>query len=183
MTRVSVVDNTKHAGAIVTMKPYTGTVAGITSEYINLSPDNLMLTALGPNVFLHSGSGEDVLTVTGGRNILDGGTGSNFLVGGSGTDTFYLDARAGGFTWSTIVNFHKTDDVTIWGWQAGVSKETWIENAGAAGYLGATLQINLNGTGAATDRLTFAGYTVAQASHFVQEAGSVAGTPYLHISA
>jgi len=182
MTQVSVVDNTKHAGAIVTMKPYTGTVAGITSEYINVSPDNLILTALGPNVFLRSGAGEDVLTAAGGRNVLDGGTGSNFLVGGSGTDTFFLDARASAFTWSTIVNFHKSDDVTIWGWQTGVSTEKWVENAGAAGYRGATLQIDLNGKGTVTDQLTFAGSTVAQASRYVQEAGSAGGNPYLHIS-
>ncbi len=183
MTQLSIVDNTKHAGGIVTMKPYTGTVAGITSEYISASADNLILTALGPNVFLYGGPGEDVLVAQGGRNILDGGSGSNFLVGGTGTDTFYVDGSSSAFTWSTIVNFHKTDDVTIWGWQAGVSSATWVPNLGATGFTGATLKIDINGKGAVTDQLTFAGYSVAQASQFVQTAGNVAGNPYLHITA
>ncbi len=182
MTQLSIVDNTKHAGGIVTMQPYTGTVPGITSEYISASADNLILTALGPNVFLYGGPGEDVLAVQSGRNILDGGSGSNFLVGGTGTDTFYIDGRSDAFTWSTIVNFHASDDVTIWGWQAGVSTATWVANLGAAGFTGATLRIDINGKGAVTDQLTFAGYSVAQATQLTQSAGSVAGNPYLHIS-
>ncbi len=182
VTQMAIVDNTKHAGSIITMKPYTGTVAGITSEYISASADSLILTALGPNVFIYGGTGEDVIAAQSGRNILDGGSGSNFLVGGSGTDTFYLDARSDSFTWNTIVNFHHTDDVTIWGWQPGVSTATWVANLGAQGFTGATLKIDINGKGAVTDQLTFAGYSVAQASQFVQAAGTVAGNPYLHIS-
>ncbi len=182
MTDLSVKNTTNGAGRIITMKPYTGTVPGITSEYITVSHANLILTALGPNVFLHGGSGEDVLAVQSGRNILDGGPGSNFLVGGTGTDTFYVDGRGAAFTWSTIVNFHLGDDVTIFGWLPGVSTETWVANEGAAGYTGATLKIDINGKGAVTDQLTFAGISVAQASHFVQTAGSTGGTSYLHIT-
>jgi Ca2+-binding RTX toxin-like protein len=183
MTDLVVEDAKKGGGHIITMKPYTGTVPGITSQFITVTPDNVIMVARGPNVFLHSGSGNDFIEVQSGRNILDGGSGSNFLVGGNGTDTFYLDARSTAFSWSTIVNFHTGDDVTIWGWLPGVSTESWAENLGAAGHTGATLKIDINGKGAVTDQLTFAGFSVAQASHFVQQAGSVAGTPYLHITA
>ena len=182
VTQMAIVDNTKHAGSIITMQPYTGSVAGITSEYISVSPDNLILTALGPNVFIYGGTGEDVIAAQSGRNVLDGGSGSNFLVGGTGTDTFYVDAVSSAFTWSTIVNFHHTDDVTIWGWQPGISTAAWVANLGAAGFTGATLQVDINGKGAVTDQLTFAGFSVAQASQFVQAAGTVAGNPYLHIT-
>ena len=48
MTQLAVQDVTKHVGNIVTMQPYTGPVPGITSQYISVSPDNLILTALGP---------------------------------------------------------------------------------------------------------------------------------------
>jgi serralysin len=183
MTRLAINDTTKHAGAIITLKPYAGPVPGVTSEYISVSTDNLMLTALGPNVFLQSGAGNDVLTALGGRNVLDGGSGSNTLIGGTGTDTFYLDAQGKAFTLDTIVNFHKGDDLTIWGWLPGVSRATWVADHGPAGYTGATLQIDIDGKGAITDRLTFAGYSVAQAKQFQEGAASVAGHSYLHITA
>jgi serralysin len=71
-----------------------------------------------PNAFLRSGSGTDGLNVSlvNGNNILDGGTGSNFLTGGTGSDTFYMDDRdPASPVFSTVVNFHSGDNVTVWG--------------------------------------------------------------------
>ena len=39
--------------------PYTGPTAGLTTEFADLSPDNLNIAALTPNVFIYSGTGED----------------------------------------------------------------------------------------------------------------------------
>ncbi len=64
-------------------------------QFIDITTDNLNITANVPNSFIHSGAGEDAIDVSkaNGTNVLDGGTSSNFLVGGSGTDTFFVDDR------------------------------------------------------------------------------------------
>jgi serralysin len=72
-----------------------------------------------------------------GNNILDGFTNSNFLTGGTGHDTFYMDDRGPTSPiFSTIVNFHKGDDATVWGVTAADFKQTILENQGAAGFTG-----------------------------------------------
>lgn len=59
-------------------------------------------------------------------------------------DTFFLDGRASGVSWSTITDFELgTDKATIWGWKAGVSRVSTafadFNNGGASGYTGLTL--------------------------------------------
>ena len=148
-------------------EPYTGPVVGITTEIIIATSDNINVTANIPNVFIHTGSGEDALQALSGTNVLDGSTGSNFLVGGTGspatnTDTFFLDDRANSPTppgitgiWSTVVNFHSGDNATVW----GVTPKDFItmtNNLGAAGATGLTWDFQTGGTDA---KLTLAGYT------------------------
>src|SRR3954449_3995958 len=97
---------------------YTGPVTGLNWQYLNMSPDNLNITANVPNAFIHSGSGQDAIDVShaNGNNVLDGGTGSNFLVGGAGANTFFLDDRnPSAALWSTLVHFHSGDAATVWG--------------------------------------------------------------------
>jgi hypothetical protein len=172
------------AGRLVPSSPYTGAVPGITDQFIDVNPVNLVIAATGPNIFLRSGAGNDALLVVAGRNVLDAGTGSNFMVGGTNsTDTFFVDGRGTGVTWSSIIHFHPGDDATIWGWNQGVSKMTWADGQGAAGYTGATVHIQLAGNGVINDSMTFVGYTVAQAQKFAMSAGVVQGNAYLHFAA
>jgi len=98
--------------------PYTGPVPGIQQEIILITGDNLNVKAQIPNVFIHTGSGNDAIDVSGvnGNNILDGFTGTNFLTGGLGLDTFFVDDRnASEDIFSTIKGFHSGDNVTVWG--------------------------------------------------------------------
>ena len=118
---------------------YTGPVEGLDHQYINLSPDNLNITALVPNSFIHSGAGEDAIDVShvNGNNVLDGSTGSNFLVGGTGTDVFFVDDRvAAADIWSTVANFHSGDAVTLYGITQNGFSLNWSDNQGAAGLYG-----------------------------------------------
>jgi len=167
-------------------QPYTGPVRVLQQQYINLTPDNLNITASTPNWFVHSGGGEDAIAVSSGTNVLDGGAGSNFLTGGSGTDTFFVDARgAAATTWSTVVNFHAADAVTLWGVTPGDFMFSWSDGAGAVGATGLTL------TAQAASRpevlLTLAGFTQADLTNgrlgvsFGTDAGS--GSGYLSIRA
>ena len=60
-----------------------------------------------------------------GADVIDGGTGSTFISGGGrvDADTFFLDGRGAGVSWSTITDFEQgLDRATIWGWKAGVSR-------------------------------------------------------------
>ena len=164
--------------------PYSGPYTELQWQFFSLNSDNVVLWAQSPNTYLVGGSGDDALTATSGTNVLDGRGGSNFLVGGTRTDTFFLDPRNQGTTWDTIVNFHGSEMVTIWGYQAGVSKYTIEADKGAAGYTGATLRIDLNGTGDFNHTsLTFAGHSVDDVSHFTLSTGEASGQPYLMIHA
>jgi probable HAF family extracellular repeat protein len=146
--------------------PYPGAVVGLISEYINVTTDNLAITAQTPNSFIHSGSGQDAIDVSkvGGNNVLDGGTGSNFLVGGKGDDTFFLDDRGAlSPLWDTVVGFHSGDNATIWGITQAGFKLTWMNNEGAVGYKGLTGDFTAAGHPDA--KITLAGYSTADLSN------------------
>jgi Ca2+-binding RTX toxin-like protein len=155
---IAALDTSTQQPIAVAASHYSGPVAGLQGEYINITSDNLNITASTPNWFIHSGSGFDAIAASSGNNVLDGGTGSNFLVGGSGSDTFFVDNRgASADTWSTIVNFHSGDAVTIWGVTPDDFNFGFADSQGAAGYTGLTL--HATAPGAPTASVTFAGFT------------------------
>ena len=91
---LAVLDTTTAHVVPATAQPYTGPVAGLQEQYVNITSDSLNISVNTPSWFIHSGSGTDAIAVSSGTNVLDGGTGSNFLSGGSGTDTFFVDDRS-----------------------------------------------------------------------------------------
>jgi Ca2+-binding RTX toxin-like protein len=116
--------------------------------------------------------------------VVDGGPGSNFLTGGSGTDTFFVNATAAHQNiWSTVVNFHRGDAVTLWGISRSTATFSWANNQGASGYSGLTLHAKTaNGTIAS---LTLDGYS--QAALTDGKLGIAYGTnatvgPYMYIA-
>jgi hypothetical protein len=92
-----------------------------------------------------------------GDDVLDGGTGSNFLSGGSGWDTFFIDGRGGGPTWGTITDWEAGEHLSIWGWRPGTSLTLWQDQAGASGWQGATLHMDLDGNGSWDASVTWSG--------------------------
>lgn len=167
---------------------YAGPVAGLQRQYIWPSADGVAIAATVGNVFLHGGPGDDALSVSSGTNVLDGGVGSNFLTGGTGadggTDTFFVDGRGGGVTWSTVVNFHHGDAVTVFGFQAGVSTLPWTAVDGVQGYQGATIHSELGGAGTGTNAsVTFANISQADAdAKFTVLTGTVGNAAYLYVA-
>jgi Ca2+-binding RTX toxin-like protein len=165
-------------------QPYTGPVVGLTSEYINITPDSLNVTATTPNWFIHTGSGEDAIAANSGVNVLDGGTGSNFLTGGSGTDTFFVDDRGpSADIWSTVNNFHAGDAATIWGVTPKDFNLAWVDGQGAPGHAGLTL--HATAPGVPTASLTLAGLTSADLSNgkLSVSFGATADSSYMYIHA
>ncbi|MFL5283870.1 MAG: SGNH/GDSL hydrolase family protein [Rhodopila sp.] len=136
---LTVADTTTGQPVSANGQPYTGPVSGLQQQYINITTDNLNISAVTPNWFIRSGGGEDAIAVSSGTNVLDGGSGSNFLTGGSGTDTFFLDANATATTWSTVNNFHAGDAVTLFGITPSDFTLSWADGQGATGYTGLTL--------------------------------------------
>lgn len=161
--------------------PYSGPVAGLTREFIDITSHNLNITAITPNLFIHSGSGTDAIDVSGsgGTNVLDGGTGSNFLVGGHGRDTFFADDRnANADIWSTIAGFHSGDAATIWGVRASDFVSV-ANHEGTGDYMGLTFHV----AGPHTASVTLAGMSNADLSSKVSIAyGSVQGNSYMQIT-
>jgi hypothetical protein len=182
-TNFSVLDTTTNTPVETNGTPYSGPVAGLQWEFIDPTTDNLNVTADVPNVFIHTGSGEDAINVSqaNGSNVLDGSTGSNFLMGGSGNDTFFVDDRGpSADIWSTVSNFHAGDSATIFGITKSGFDTSWVDGQGATGFTGLTLHVTA--AGHPTASLTLAGFSTADMSDgristsFGTEAD---GTPYL----
>jgi Ca2+-binding RTX toxin-like protein len=183
----SVLDTTTSTPVEINETPYSGPVAGLQWEFIDPTTDNLNVTANVPNVFIHTGSGEDAINVSqaNGNNVLDGSTGSNFLVGGTGDDTFFVDDRGpSADIWSTVSNFHAGDSATIFGITQSGFNTSWVNGQGATGFTGLTLHVTA--AGHPTASLTLAGFSTADMSdgristNFGTEAD---GTPYLFVHA
>ncbi len=138
----ALLDTTTGLPTTIPGQVYNGPVAGLAWQCIDISPDNLNITASVPNSFLRSGSGMDALNVSlvNGNNVLDGSTGSNFLTGGTGDDTFFMDDRnPTAPVFSTVVNFHAGDNVTVWGVNPTDFTMVQLNNQGAAGFTGLDL--------------------------------------------
>ncbi len=185
--RFSYTDTTAAVSGVQDGASYSGPVAQLRWQNIWSSPDAVAMASNVPSSFLKGGSGGDALRVTAGSNVLDGGQGSNFLVGATGTDggtdTFFVDARGGGTTWSTVVNFHRGDMATIWGFVPGTSTYAWSADQGTTGYLGATIHASTDGRSPVDASFTFAGLDVsAVASLLSITTGVVEGNPYMLIA-
>src|SRR5271165_3490503 len=179
---LTVEDTTTDQPVTTAMQSYTGPVSGIEEQYINLTSDNLNITATTPNWFIACGSGNDAIAVSSGTNVLDGGTGSNFLTGGTGDDTFFVDDRdATAAIWSTVANFHAGDAATVWGVSLSDFDLTWQDGQGATGHTGLTLHAET--TGHPTASLTLAGLTGAALidGQLTVSYGTSGGSPYLYI--
>src|ERR1044072_9444486 len=68
------VDLTVNVPGDVTGDKFTGTTTGITAQVVNLTPDNPLIQGLDPNLFMASGTGDDLLIASGGRNMLAAST-------------------------------------------------------------------------------------------------------------
>jgi hypothetical protein len=51
--------------------------------------------------------------------------------------------------------------LTLWGWQAGVSKAIWSESDGLEGYKGATMYADIDGNGLVETAITWSGKAIA----------------------
>jgi Ca2+-binding RTX toxin-like protein len=145
-----------------------------------------VLAAQSPNLFLHTGSGSDAMTVSSGIAVLDGGTGSNFLIGGGGNDTFFADDRnATADIWDTIADFHGGDPATVWGITPQDFNLAWVDGQGAPSYTGLTL--HATAAGKPTASLTLVGFATGDmtAGHLTISYGTDAGSgsPYMSIQA
>ena len=157
---------------------YTGPASlGLKYQLIE-SAKNAVVTGSSDNDFIKVSS-EDSLGKAvnggGGNDVIDGGVGSTFVTGGDNhNDTFFLDGRAPGVSWSTITDFRTSiDKATIWGFVKGVSSvDTSFANfnsEGAGGYQGLTLHFkNLlpdgqtSGSNANLNSITLTGHTLAE---------------------
>lgn len=188
-TQVVVTDQSKSGITVaVPITLYQGPVAGLNFQYSYTGSDNTNVTATVGNQFVHTGAGTDAIDFRNviGNNVLDGGTGSNFLVGTTNAashDTFFLDDRSPpADIWSTVVNFHAGDAVTIFGITPTSATVSWVDNQGASGYQGLTAHVVTPGHPEAS--ITLAGLTTADLAngHLSLTYGTEPdGTPYLYI--
>jgi len=110
-------------------------------QMIDTNPGTILAGSELNDFIVLQGGGNKAVNGGLGNDVIDGGTGSTFVSGGGGSNTFFLDGRASGVSWSTITDFQLGQDkATIWGWKTGVSRVQAIEvNGGAPNYTGLTL--------------------------------------------
>jgi Ca2+-binding RTX toxin-like protein len=179
---LSILDTSTNTPLTPGFVPYSGLVSGLAEQYINITSENLNVTAGSPGWFIHTGSGTDAIAVLSGINVLDGGTGSNFLVGGTGSDTFFVDDRgAGADIWSTVAGFHTGDAATIWGVTPQDFHLAWADNQGAAGFTGLTSHATAAGNPTAS--LTLAGFSQADLNNgrLSVQFGTVGDSSYMYM--
>lgn len=187
---LTVLDTTTNLPITAATQAYSGPVAGLTSEFVTSTPDSLDVSVSTPGWFIHTGGGNDAISVSSGTNVLDGSTGSNFMTGGSGDDTFFVDDRnPTSNIWSTVNNFHSGDAATIWGVTPSDFTLTWLDGQGAVGYTGLTL--GATSAGKPTTNLTLVGFTSADLTNgkltvtfgTTPTTDGVAGSSYMLIQA
>jgi hypothetical protein len=184
----NIADSTSGLSSTAAGETYTGPVAGLTSEFVYLTADQVSITAEIPNVFIQLGSTGNAPSIGGinvsaanGNNVLDSYANSSFLTDGSGTDQNYVDTRgATANQWDTVVNFHSGDNVTMWGVTASDFKLDWIGQQGAAGYTGITGVFTHNGS-TVESAFTLAG--ISSNAGVTVSYDTINGTPYASIHA
>ena len=171
-------DNTGGVLKMVTPEIYVGPVKGLVYQFIS-NIDNAVISAASVNSFIKLSSTNSIgkaVNGNGATHVIDGGVGSTFITGGTGHsgDTFFLDGRAPGVSWSTIADFNfGGDQATIWGFIKGVSAvNTNFSNPngeGAAGYTGVTLHFDnllpdgqFTGTNPNLNSITLSGHTLTE---------------------
>ncbi|KAA0678610.1 reprolysin-like metallopeptidase [Roseomonas genomospecies 6] len=142
----------------VRMTPYSGPVAGLQNQFLGTASGEAVIGSTRSD-FMNLLGGNDAAQGANGNDVLDGGVGSNFLTGGAGLDTFFIDGRGEGVTWSTVTDLQPEEWAVAWGWRDTTSKLTWEDLAGAGGYQGATARIDMDGNGGTDLSLTFSGRT------------------------
>ena len=170
-------DSTGGATSYLLPTLYNGPVVGIKYQLID-SEQNAVITGSTSNDFIklsNTTSLGKAVNGGGGTDVIDGGVGSTFVTGGLGHtgDTFFVDGRAPGTSWSTITDFNfGSDQAAIWGFVKGVSSIDATFNdantGGATGYTGLTLHFdNLlpdgqsSGSNSALNSITLSGHTLA----------------------
>jgi Ca2+-binding RTX toxin-like protein len=138
------------------MDAYSGPVPYLQWQHLGGAVSEVVVAG-GGNDFLNLLAGTDAAQGGGGDDVIDGGAGSNFLSGGSGRDVYFLDARANEPTWSTITDWERGEQLSLWGWRPGVSLASWSSDAGAEGYRGVTLQVDKDADGSIDVSVTWSG--------------------------
>jgi serralysin len=139
---------------------YSGPVANLHFQYLGGAQGEAVVGTAGAD-FINALAGDDAISALGGDDVLDGGLGSNFLSGGAGRDVFFSDGRGGGPSWSTITDWEAGEQLSLWGWQPGVSRSVWAEGDGTGAFRGVTLHADLDGNGLVETSVTWSGLTVA----------------------
>ena len=165
------------------IQTYAGAINNINSQFLYDGDTNLAIVARQSGILISSQAPETAVQLQGGTNVVEVKQGSGFLVSGTGIDTFLAHVDQPAVTWDTIANFHTGDSIILYGFTHGTSLQSWDANAGAAGYTGATLRLDVDGNGSTDASLTFAGKTLADTGHYAMQYGSVGGSSFLSITA
>ena len=172
-------DLTVNVSGAIPGDKFKGTTTGITAQFLDLTPDNLLIQGISPGTFMRSDTGNDLLVASSGRNILSAGGGINAMLGGSGQDTFLADASQASAS-ETILNFGATDDAAL----LGVSLATFtfsVTDALTGLQIRATQTTPAAGVAPIIGQMTLPGFTEADIGTRLSLglSSGIDGTPFL----
>lgn len=184
-TRFDLADLTSATSGSFFGNDYTGAVSYLQAQHFYAGSNDVVLGARVANAFMHTDAGSDALVAEAGSNVLDGGGGSNWMVGANGADggndTFFADGRTDQHIWDTLVNFHPSDMLTLWGFNPALGSTSWSDNMGAADYHGATLHVGFGNSSGSDALVTFVGLNT-QGAKFATSTDTVGGVTYLAVT-
>jgi hypothetical protein len=173
----TVTDNTTLASVTTNGSPYSGDLAdlqlpfvGITTEYANITPDNLSITTDSPS-FITSGTGNDVIvdaSAAPGDVVIDAGGGTNAIQCSSNPtshDTIIVDAESDAPLVDVINGLQSGDHVLFKGLTAPPASTDTPQGLMLTATVPATgpaAQVFMSGYSVndfATGRLSFASFT------------------------
>ena len=164
------------------VETYSGALSNLGTQFLYDGDTTLAIVAQQSGMLISSRAEQTAVQLHGGTNVVDVKQGSGFVVGGAGADTFIMHADQAQTTWHTIVDFNVGDSLILYGFDGATSAKWWTDGAGASGYIGATLRIDVDGNGSIDSSVTFAGKSVSDTNSYTTQVGSVGGSGYLSIS-
>jgi hypothetical protein len=114
------------------------------------------------------------------NQVLQTSPGADILLSGKGNDTLLAQATSKD-GWASFENFHHGDVAMILGVDPQVARLSWVAGADLKGNAGATLDVDLKGSGHVDAAVTFQGVSLAAAKSFVEQYGTMGNQPYLAI--
>ncbi len=156
---------------------------GIQAAYNYAGSDDVAISATRPDIMIVGGSGQSILSSTGGTNVLEAGTATSWLTGcaaGTGSDTFIADLQAGQTRWVGVTGFHSGEWSLISDVLPGAATWAWKD---VSSYMGRPMmELDIKGNLGGETSMNFDGLKPTDLGEVVATTQNFGGRGYLQVT-